>query len=147
MISKKVSRFLSYPYDKVPFWQRWMMRLPIQSLIYLMLIPVPLSVITLAYLLTVEKWSLLEYLLFVWSTCEIAFFISWKKQMQVPFKRKPFTGDQTARATLAKRFLAHAGNIQEAFAGWMIERPEESLHIEYFKPLINFFFSTRKKRI
>ncbi|KAJ9074774.1 hypothetical protein DSO57_1003052 [Entomophthora muscae] len=145
MIPKKISNFLNCPYNQVPFWHRCIMRLPIQAFIYFLLIPVPLSVITLAYLLTVDKWSVMHSLLFVWSTCEIAFFLSWKKQMQVPFIRKPFAGDLTTRVTLAQRFLAHAGNIQEAFAGWMHERPDEPLHIEYFKPLINFFFFDKKE--
>ncbi|KAJ9056844.1 hypothetical protein DSO57_1028743 [Entomophthora muscae] len=143
MIPKKISDLGNYPYAKASFWQRCMMRLPVKVMIYSMMMPVPLSFITLIYLISVDNWSLLQHLVFIWSICEIAFFLSWKK-IQVPFKRKPFSRDLATRVDLAKRFLAHAGNIQEVFTGWMLERPDGPLHMEYFKPLINYFFFDKK---
>ncbi|KAJ9074772.1 hypothetical protein DSO57_1003050 [Entomophthora muscae] len=84
-------------------------------------------------------------MLFIWSTCELALFLSWKKQMQVPFKRKPFTRDPASRVAIANRFLAHAGNFHGAFSDWMLECPDAPLHVDYFKPIIDYFFFNKKE--
>ncbi|KAJ9077810.1 hypothetical protein DSO57_1013235 [Entomophthora muscae] len=144
MLPKKLTNFLNYRYGNVSSLQRCMMRCPVMIINYVSLLPVPLAILTFLYLLMTRKWSLADYFLFAWSSCEMVFFLSWRKKMQEPFKHKPFAVALSQRLAFAKHFLDHAVNIQELFPHRMVERPDGPLHLDHFKPLIDFEFFDKK---
>ncbi|KAJ9074785.1 hypothetical protein DSO57_1003063 [Entomophthora muscae] len=140
MLPKRLAQFLNCRYNHVSFWKKCMMRWPAIVLKYSSLLPVPLSIITLFLLLMAMEWSLFDHFLFLWSVCEIGFFLSWKKKMQGRLIRKPYAVDLVKRGAMVKHCLTHAGDVQELFSRWMLEQPNEPLHLEYSKPFINDMF-------
>ncbi|KAJ9077502.1 hypothetical protein DSO57_1016104 [Entomophthora muscae] len=140
MLNKKVADLLNLRYADVPPWKRWLMRSPLLVTKWLMLSAFPAAVITFLLLLLSRKWSILDHVMLLWSVCEIACYIYWKKRMEKPSTRKPFTVGLNQRVALVKYILSQAENVEETMSRWMLSRPQGALNIEYFKPFFRSMF-------